>query len=61
MKIQSLIVGVLVVVVAAIVFADGVLGFTNTGVQLLSLRGLKLAVGFALVVLAASYFQRTKE
>jgi hypothetical protein len=61
MKISSLVIGLLVIVVAALLLADGVLGYVDVGVQLFSLRGVKLAVGFVLVVLAASYFQKGKE
>ena len=61
MKTNSLVVGVLVIVIAALLLADGVLGYVDAGVQLFSLRGVKLAVGFVLVVLAAAYFQKAKE
>lgn len=61
MNFNSLVVGLLVIVVAALLLADGVLGYVDVGVQLFSLRGVKLAVGFVLVVLAASYFQKAKE
>jgi general stress protein CsbA len=60
MRIPNSVIGILVVVVAALLLADGVLGYVGT-VQLLGLRGVKLAVGFVTVVLAASYFQKTKE
>jgi hypothetical protein len=61
MKIPNLAIGILVVVIAALLLADGVLGYVDVNVQLFSLRGLKLAVGFVLVVLAAAYLQKTKE
>lgn len=61
MKIPNLFVGILVVVIAALLLADGVLGYVDVGMQLFALRGFKLAVGFVLVVLAASYFQKSKD
>ena len=61
MKIPSLIIGVLVVVIAAVLLADGVLGYVDTAAQFISLRGFKLAVGFVLLVLSATYLQKTKE
>lgn len=60
MRIPNSIIGILVVVVAALLLADGVLDYVGT-FQLMGLRGFKLAVGFVLVVLAAAYFQKTKE
>ena len=61
MKIPNLAVGVLVVVVAIVLLADGVLGYLDVAAQFITLRGVKLAVGFVLLVLAASYLQKTKE
>jgi hypothetical protein len=61
MKIPSLAVGVLVVVIAAVLLADGILGYVDIAAQFITVRGAKLAVGFALLVLAASYLQKTKE
>jgi hypothetical protein len=61
MKIPNLVVGVLVVVIAAVLLADGVLGYVDVAAQFITLRGVKLAVGFVLLVLAASYLQKTKE
>ena len=61
MKIDRLIVGLLVIVVAALLLADGIMGYVDPSIALFSIRGFKLAVGFVLVVLAASYFRQTKE
>jgi hypothetical protein len=61
MKYLSLVVGALVIAIAALLLADGILAYTDAYVQLLSLRGVKLAVGLVLVVLAVSYFQKVKE
>ena len=59
MRIPNFIIGILVVVIAALLFADGVLGYVGT-FQLMTLRGVKLAVGFVLLVVAAAYLQKTK-
>ena len=59
MKIGELVVGLIVLVMAALLLADGVL--TNMGTELFSLSIVKLLIGFVLVVLAGSHFQKVKE
>jgi len=60
MKIPNLVVGILFVVVAAALLVDGLLGYIDIATQFITIRGLKLAVGFVLLVLAATYLQKTK-
>jgi hypothetical protein len=61
MKIGNLIVGVIVVAFAALLLADGILSYVDPSSQFLSLGSVEGLVGFSVLVLAASYFQKAKE
>ena len=61
MKISNLIVGIIVIALAALLLADGVLSYVDPNSQLFSLSAVKGIVGFVLVVLAASYFKEARE
>jgi len=61
MKIGNLIIGLIVIVLAALLLADGILSNVNPASQLFSLSDVKGIVGFVLLVLAASYFKAAKD
>ena len=61
MKINNLIVGLIVIVLAALLLADGIISYADPSSQLLSLADVKGIVGIVLVVLAASYFRSARE
>ena len=60
MKIDNLIVGLIVIAFAAILLADAILTTVDPASQLFSPNDVKGIVGMALVVLAATYFKKTK-
>lgn len=59
-RIGNLLVGLIVIVFAALLLADGVISNVSPTNSLFSLAEVKAIVGVVLVVLAASYFQRAK-
>jgi hypothetical protein len=61
MKINNLLVGLMVIVLAALLLADGVISYVDPSNQMFSLADVKGIVGVVLVVLAASYFRAAKE
>ena len=61
MKINNLLVGLIVIVLAALLLADGIISYVDPSQQMLSLADVKGIVGVVLVVLAASYFRASKE
>ncbi len=61
MKIGSLIVGIIVVVLAALLLADGIITYADPASQMFSLADVKGIVGVVLVVLGASYLKASKE
>jgi uncharacterized membrane protein len=61
MKIDKLIVGLIVIVLAALLLANGVITFVDPNSQLFAQNAVNVIVAFVLVVLAASYFKETKE
>jgi uncharacterized membrane protein len=61
MKIDNLIVGLIVLAFAAILLADAILTTVDPASQLFSPNDVKGIVGMALVVLAATYFKKTRE
>jgi hypothetical protein len=61
MKIGSLIVGIIVVVLAALLLADGIITYSDPASQMFSLADVKGIVGVVLVVLGASYLKASKE
>jgi hypothetical protein len=60
MKITKFVVGLIVLVLAALMLADGVLTYI-ADTTLFTLDQFKLAVGFVLVVLAGAYFEESRE
>ncbi len=60
MKTNNLVIGIIVLVLAALLLADGVISYTDN-TPLFSLGDVKGIVGFVLVVLAASYFRASKD
>ena len=61
MKIDNLIVGLIVIAFAAILLADAILTTVDPASQLFSPNDVKGIVGMALVVLAITYFKKTRE
>jgi hypothetical protein len=59
MKIGKFVVGLVVLVMAALLLADGVL--THLSSELFPISVFKLLVGFVVVVLAGAYFEEAKE
>jgi hypothetical protein len=60
MKITKFVVGLIVLVLAALMLADGVLAYIGD-TTLFTLQQFKLIVGFVLVVLAGAYFEESRE
>ncbi len=60
MKIQKLVVGLIVIVLAALMLADAVLTYV-ADTTMFNLDQFKLMVGFVLVVLAGAYFEESRE
>jgi uncharacterized membrane protein len=61
MKIDKLVVGLIVLVLAALLLANGVLMFVDPNSQLFAQDAVNVIVAFVLVVLAGSYFKEVKE
>jgi hypothetical protein len=62
MKINNLLVGLIVIVLAALLLADGIISYVDpSSLGMFSLADVKGIVGVVLVVLAASYFRAAKE
>jgi hypothetical protein len=61
MKTDNLVTGLIVVAFAALLLADAILTTVDPASQLFSPNGVKGMVGFALIVIAASYFKKAKE
>ena len=61
MKIDKLVVGLVVLILAALLLANGVLLLVAPPTQLLSQDAVNIIVGFVLVVLAGAYFNEAKE
>jgi len=59
MKTDDLVIGVIVLALAALLLVDGLLSYLN--IELFSLSSFKMVVGFVLVMLSASYFRKSKE
>ena len=60
MKIENLIAGLIVLAFAAILLADAILTTVDPASQMFTPNDVKGIVGMALVVLAATYFKKTK-
>ena len=61
MKTNNLLIGIIILVLAALLLADGIISYTDPSAQLFSLGDVKGIVGFVLLVLAASYFRAAKD
>jgi hypothetical protein len=61
MKIDKLVVGLIVLVLAALLLANGVLMIVDPNSQILGQDAINIIVAFVLVVLAGSYFNEAKE
>ena len=59
MKIDNLVVGIIVVAVAALLLADAILTTNNPAGQVLSPNDVKGVVGMVFLVLAGWFFYRT--
>ena len=60
MKTDKLIIGIIVLALAVILLADAILTTVDPASQMFSPNDVKGIVGMALVVVAASYFLKTK-
>jgi hypothetical protein len=56
MKIGNLLIGIVVVVLSALLFANGILSYLEPTSQYLSLEAVEIITGFSLLALAASVF-----
>jgi hypothetical protein len=61
MKIDKLVVGLIVLVLAALLLANGVLMIIDPNSQIFRQDAVNIIVAFVLVVLAGSYFNEAKE
>jgi hypothetical protein len=60
MKIENLVAGLVVLAFAGILLADAILTTVDPASQMFSPNDVKGIVGMALVVLAATYFKKTR-
>ncbi|MCK5628815.1 hypothetical protein KAI12_05045 [Candidatus Bathyarchaeota archaeon] len=51
--------GIVAIVLAALILADGVLGLTGSTTELFSLAAFKLAVGFIALLLSATLLEKS--
>lgn len=61
MRISNLVVGVIIVALAALLLADSIISYVDPSNQMFSLADVKGIVGIVLLVLAASYIKASKE
>jgi hypothetical protein len=61
MKINNLAIGIIVAVLAALLFADGIISYADPSAQLFTIGDVKGIVGFVLLVLAASFLKASKD
>ena len=61
MKIDKLVIGLIVIVFAALLLANGIIFFVDQSSLLFSQEVVNLFVAFVLVVLAGAYFKESKE
>lgn len=59
MKLNKFVIGLITIVIAALILADGVL--TALGEALFDLEVLKILIGMVLVVLSAAFFSDAQE
>jgi hypothetical protein len=61
MKIDKLVVGLIVIVLAALLLSNGIIFFVDPSSQYISQEAINVIVAFVLVVLAGAYFNEAKE
>ncbi len=61
MKISKIVVGLIVVVLAALLLANAVLMYLDPSVLFLSQNAVNFMIAFVLIVLAADYFRQVKD
>ena len=61
MKLNNLVIGVLIVVLAALLLADGIITYVDPINQMFSLADVKGIAGVVFLVIAASYLKAAKE
>ena len=61
MKIDKLVVGLIVIVFAALLLANGIITVVDPNSQLFDQNAVNIIVAFVLVVLAGSYFNEAKQ
>jgi hypothetical protein len=61
MKIDKLVVGLIVIVLAALLLANGIITVVDPISQLFAQNAVNIIVAFVLVVLAGSYFNEAKQ
>jgi len=61
MKIDKLVEGLIVIVFAALLLANGIIFFVDPSSQIFSQEAVNVIVAFVLVVLAAGYFKEAQE
>ncbi len=61
MKIDKLMVGLIVIVLAALLLANGIIMYVEPNSQLFEQNTVNVIVAFVLVVLAGSYFNEAKD
>jgi hypothetical protein len=61
MKIDKLVVGLIVIVLAALLLANGIITVVDPSSQLFAQNAVNIIVAFVLVVLAGSYFNEAKQ
>jgi predicted small secreted protein len=61
MKINNLVIGIIVIVLAALLLADGIISYVDASKQMFSLADVKGIAGVVFLVLAASFLKAAKE
>ncbi len=61
MKIDKLVVGLIVIVLAALLLANGIIFFVDPSGQFISQEAVNVMIAFVLVVLAGSFFNEAKQ
>lgn len=61
MKINNLLVGVIIVALAALLLADGIISYVAPSQQLFSLADVKGIAGVVFIVIGASFLKAAKE
>lgn len=61
MKINKLVTGILVIVLAALLLANAVITIVDPSSQIFTQNAINIIVAVVLIILAASYFNEAKE